>query len=107
MSPRTLSRFLLVLACTWATALSTATPVNASGSQRFVATNGSDGAAGTFGHPWRTVQHGLASLRAGDHLYVRGGVYIERIKSVNLRQGTATDPILVSNYPGERATVKG
>jgi hypothetical protein len=57
--------------------------------------------------PWRTVAKGLTSLGAGDTLYVRGGTYQERIRSISIQPGTASSPVLVAAYPGERPVIEG
>jgi hypothetical protein len=71
----------------------------------YVATNGSDSNPGTLALPWRTVQKALATLTAGQRALVRGGTYGESLDMA--RAGTATAPITVENYPGERPIVNG
>jgi hypothetical protein len=66
-----------------------------------VAPWGSDSAAGSPAHPFRTVRKGMSVLRAGNTLVVRGGRYHERIK-LTPRPGTSTARITVVNAPGER-----
>src|SRR5437870_13912967 len=39
---------------------------------------GDDRNDGSKAAPWRTVAHALRQLKAGDTLYLRGGVYYER-----------------------------
>jgi uncharacterized protein YjdB len=58
----------------------TATPpasgsVSCTSGCRYVATTGSDAAAGTEIAPWRTIQKGVNSMSAGDTLIVEDGVY--------------------------------
>jgi hypothetical protein len=72
----------------------------------YVAPDGRDSNPGTRRRPFATIARGLRKLRAGGRLYVRGGVYTERIK-VNAAPGRPTDRVLVSNFPGERPIVKG
>jgi parallel beta-helix repeat protein len=50
---------------------------SAQAEQRFIAANGSDAASGTFTSPWATISRGVSQLKAGDTLFVRGGVYQE------------------------------
>jgi hypothetical protein len=45
----------------------------------YVATNGNDSNPGTLAQPWRTLQHAADTLAPGDTVYVRGGVYNERL----------------------------
>ena len=72
----------------------------------FVAPDGSDSSPGTRARPFGTLAHGLNKLRAGDHLYVRGGTYLARVK-VNVAPGRPKARVLVTNFPGERPVVKG
>jgi hypothetical protein len=92
----------------------------------FVSTGGSDSvsyASNSSGAPWKTIEHGLYNLKAGDHLYVRGGTYTPRypvwLSSDYNRQtkggdpaevltatsGTASQPVIIENYQGEAVTV--
>ena len=76
----------------------------------YVSTSGNDVNAGTLSSPWKTIRKGLTALRAGDTLYVRGGTYSERLGAgtpIAIRQGTASLPVLVQNYPSERPILKG
>ncbi len=46
----------------------------------YVATNGNDVATGlSLGSAWKTIQHAVDSVSSGDSIYVRGGVYKERV----------------------------
>jgi Right handed beta helix region len=93
-------------------------PIPAAGSTAakayYVATNGDDAAAGTLGHPWRTLERALAvsrrpRLRGGETLYLRGGVY--RFDEGRMSppgavprdalSGRPGQPTVISNYPGE------
>jgi hypothetical protein len=77
-----------------------------SGPGRYVdATRGDDAAAGDRDQPWRTLQHAAAQLRPGDTLYLRGGIYREKV-ALTLR-GRADAPITVRAYPGELAILDG
>lgn len=73
------------------------------GSRRYVSPRGSDTSPGTLSRPWRTVQHGLDRLRKGQALLLRGGTYRENL--VLTRGGTAKRPLVVQNYPRERAVL--
>lgn len=81
-------------------------PAQAIASTYYVATTGSDTAAGSLDAPFATLRKGLTTLRAGDVLYVRGGTYVERLTGV-ISPGTAAAPIEVKAYPGERPVVEG
>ncbi|MEN6548514.1 MAG: right-handed parallel beta-helix repeat-containing protein [Armatimonadia bacterium] len=45
----------------------------------FVATNGSDDAAGTSSTPWRNINHAVPLLQSGDVLIIRDGTYNEYV----------------------------
>jgi hypothetical protein len=73
----------------------------------YVSPTGNDSYPGTPTQPFKTLKKGLSALIAGDLLYVRAGTYTERIQNPSIKQGTATSPIQVKSYPGERVLVKG
>ncbi len=55
----------------------------------YVATNGSDSAAGSVGSPWRTVQYGLNQAATGDTLLIGAGRFAEDLQTV--RSGVVVD----------------
>ncbi len=78
----------------------------AAGPKYFVdAARGEDANPGTEAAPWKTVQHGLRHLEPGDTLYLRGGVYYEKLHL--LRSGTEEAPITIAAYPGELPVIDG
>ena len=100
-------RLFLVAALVAVAATVPVRAARATGSLYYVATDGSDSNSGTLANPWRTVQKGLESLKAGDELFIRGGTYVERITNPKLAAGTSTSRILVKAYPGERPVIQG
>lgn len=72
----------------------------------YVSPDGSDQNRGTMNRPWRTLEHALGELTSGDVLYLRGGTYYEHGISVNAN-GSASAPITIQSYPGERAVIDG
>src|SRR5688500_15449545 len=56
--------------------------------------------------PGQSVSPAVQALRAGETLCLRGGSYHGDVSAV-LGRGTASAPITVMSYPGERATVVG
>lgn len=72
----------------------------------YVSPSGSDSNAGTEVAPWKTLGYALTKLNAGDTLYLRGGTYFESERTTS-RSGTASAPIVIQSYPGERAVIDG
>lgn len=64
--------------------------------------NKNDGSAKS---PWRTVQHAVSHLKAGDTLYLRGGRYYENVYLA--LAGRKNAPITIRSYPGETAFLDG
>ncbi len=76
------------------------------GTSFYVATTGNDGGDGSFGSPWRTIQHAADTAVAGDTVYVMGGTYNEVVTFAN--SGSATGGyITFESYPGQTAIVDG
>lgn len=76
------------------------------GPARYVdAVRGSDRNNGSQASPWKTIAFALKQIRPGETLYLRGGVYYERVYcSV---AGTAKKPITIRSFPGELAVLDG
>ena len=72
----------------------------------YVATNGSDSAAGSLAAPLQTVSKGFSKAGAGDIIYVRGGTYRESISLVG-KSGSAGNPITLTSYTNETAIISG
>ena len=74
-------------------------------STMYVSLSGSDNASGTLISPWRTIQHGVDTLKPGDTLLIGAGTYRERIE---MKQGgTAQAPITIAALPGAHVIVSG
>jgi hypothetical protein len=71
----------------------------------FVATTGSDSAAGTVTAPWKTLSHAASVAQAGDSVEVRAGVYSQQ--TVFTRSGSASAPIIFRAYAGEVPVIDG
>jgi hypothetical protein len=70
----------------------------------YVSPTGDDSNPGTQTAPWRTVQHAADTVRAGNTVNVRGGIY-EELVSIKA-SGNATDGyITFRSYPGETAVL--
>jgi hypothetical protein len=66
---------------------------------------GKDDSDGSEKTPWRTINHALKQLSAGDALYLRGGIYRENVYCAVA--GKRDSPITIRPYPGERAILDG
>jgi hypothetical protein len=89
------------------TALGPAVEARAAGTTLIVATNGSDTAAGTLAQPLRTIQRAVDLARPGDTIAVRGGTYALTDNITITTSGTASQPITLGAYQGERVVVDG
>ena len=76
----------------------------------YTATTGNDGWPGTISQPFRTVAHGVETLRAGDTLYIRAGTYAERLhhnSGLSWPSGISwTNAVTIAAYPGETVTLQ-
>ena len=72
-----------------------------------VALQGSDANPGTGVKPFRTLTKALSALRPGNTLVVHGGTYNERITSLKIAAGRASERIRVVAAPGERPVLRG
>ncbi len=69
---------------------------------------GSPGGDGTRGRPWdlaTALAGGRGAVQPGDTIWLRGGVYAGRFDGT--LTGTSSAPVVVRQYPGERATIDG
>ncbi|MEW1863771.1 RICIN domain-containing protein [Streptomyces sp. NPDC088194] len=84
----------------------TAAPASAAPARvRYVATTGSDSAAGTAHAPFRTIQKCADTAAPGDTCLIAGGTYRETVTPP--RSGTAAAPITFAAAPGAEVTVDG
>jgi NPCBM/NEW2 domain/Right handed beta helix region len=90
----------------WALATRDArTPTSMQGPVHWVASEGEDAGPGTRDEPWATLQHAADSVGPGATVYVREGVYEQR---VDIRaSGTPGRPITFEAAPGERVVLDG
>jgi uncharacterized protein YjdB len=80
----------------------------------YVAPNGSASGNGSATSPWdlRTALAQPAAVHPGDTIWLRGGTYVGTPRDINgafvsRLTGTSSAPIIVRQYPGERATIDG
>ncbi len=71
----------------------------------YVSNNGLDNNSGTITAPWKTLVFAAGKLVAGDTLFIRSGIYHEKVNFS--RSGTASQPITILSYPSEVATIDG
>jgi hypothetical protein len=77
------------------------------GTDFYVSPGGTSGNDGSIASPWN-LQHALTQgswVKPGDTIWLRGGTYAGTFTSY--LDGTAANPIVVRQYPGERATLDG
>ncbi|MGK3938250.1 hypothetical protein RKD19_001093 [Streptomyces canus] len=72
-----------------------------------VATNGNDTAPGTLAQPLRTVQRAVDLAKPGDTISVRAGTYALTDNITVTTSGTASQPITLGAYQGERVVIDG
>jgi len=82
-------------------------PLAGGGGQTYYvdATKGNDSNPGTEDQPWLTVQKAADVAQAGDTVYIREGIYNEKVTIQN--SGSADNYITFASYPGETATIDG
>ncbi len=66
---------------------------------------GNDTGAGSPAAPWKSLAHATRQLQPGDTLYLRGGMYYEKVSLT--RSGTTNAPITIASFPGELAVIDG
>jgi len=100
----------LVLFCLWI--LASIHPTNSiSAADYFVAPAGLSSADGTQERPWdlTTAFDKTQVIKPGDVVWLRGGTYGTGGATLYLTKlvGTKKQPIIIRNYPGERAIING
>ncbi len=90
-------------------------PLPASGTNFYVATNGSDNNPGTLAAPWQTLEQARNAVRAlarplpagGVTVWLRGGIYwrTNTFMLTSQDSGTLASPVVYAGYPGETAVV--
>jgi hypothetical protein len=97
---------VVMLAITvWAVATRTPGP-DSEGPAFYVAVDGDDANSGTESSPWATLQKAADSALPGSTVFVRGGVYDQRV-DINVSGSEAEGPITFRNHPGEHPVLDG
>ncbi|WDZ83413.1 right-handed parallel beta-helix repeat-containing protein [Micromonospora cathayae] len=73
----------------------------------YVATNGNDANPGTLSQPLLTIQRAHDLVQPGGTIAVRGGTYAPSVTIKILKDGTASQPITLTSYNGERVIIDG
>ena len=84
---------------------STSTPASA-GRSFYVSTAGSNANPGTIAKPWRTISKAASTVAPGSTVYVRGGVYHERVV-VQVSGSASAGFVQFQSFPGELAIIDG
>jgi hypothetical protein len=83
----------------------------AQATDHYVAPNGTSSGSGAISSPWdlQTALSQPASIKPGDTIWVLAGTYHAPTSNgfISNLNGTATSPIIVRNYNGQRATIDG
>ncbi|GAB7036747.1 MULTISPECIES: right-handed parallel beta-helix repeat-containing protein [Catenuloplanes] len=82
-------------------------PVEAAETTLFVAPGGSDSNAGTQQAPLATIQKAVSLVVAGGTIAVRGGTYALTTNIQITKSGTASAPITLTAYAGEKVVIDG
>lgn len=76
------------------------------GADFYVSPTGDDAAVGDLANPWRTIQKAANFATAGSTVWIREGVYGEKIV-MNVSGDGTSGPIVFRAMPGETAVVDG
>ncbi|PYE49736.1 parallel beta helix pectate lyase-like protein [Paenibacillus barcinonensis] len=72
----------------------------------YISPHGNDKNPGTMRSPWKSIQYAADHAAPGSTIYLRQGVYAQKVKIT--RSGlSASRPTLLTSYPGERAVLDG
>lgn len=71
----------------------------------YVAFDGNDNNSGTESQPFRTIQKSTNVVNPGELVYVKQGIYSERVKMT--RPGSVNNYIIFKPYPGHQVTIDG
>jgi len=87
------------------TRTSTAKPTPTPPPAFYVSISGNDSAVGTLAAPWRTIQHAVSRLQAGQTCVVAAGTYMERVSIVS--SGKSSAPITIQSAPAASVKMLG
>ncbi len=101
-----LVRIFLVLGLAASLQASPAGALTLAACTHYVATTGSNTNPGTLKAPWKTIQKAANTVRAGNVVCVRAGIYAEAV-SINVSGSAVGGYITFQSYPNEKAILDG
>ncbi len=72
----------------------------------YVSPGGNNANPGSLDSPWRTIQHAAETVSAGSAVFIRGGVYSEKV-GIYVSGNATVGPIVFKAYPGEEPIIDG
>ncbi|WP_249898868.1 right-handed parallel beta-helix repeat-containing protein [Paenibacillus sp. PK3_47] len=72
----------------------------------YVAADGNDNNQGTLDSPWATLQHAADNAMPGSHIYLRGGVYHQKLH-ITSGGSEGAGSMVFAGYPKETAILDG
>ncbi|WP_426452007.1 DUF1565 domain-containing protein [Paenibacillus sp. S-38] len=81
-------------------------PVLAAAKLYYVSVSGKDTNTGSLQSPWKTLQHAANTVEPGSTVFIRGGVYKQKLKITRSGSKSAGD-ITFAGYPNETAAIDG
>ena len=68
----------------------------------YVSATGSDSNTGTIASPFKSIEKAVSVVKAGETIYVRGGIFNLTATITLGKSGTASAGITLTSYPGEK-----
>jgi hypothetical protein len=78
----------------------------ASAADWYLSPDGDDASPGSIALPWKTFSHATGHLVAGDTLFLRAGIYTERL-ILSGKSGTSEAPIVIRAHEDELPVIDG
>jgi len=72
----------------------------------FISAEGSDSNPGTEEKPWKTIQRAAEAAAPGSTVYIKAGIYYERI-DIKVSGNSADEPTIFRNYNSDQVIVDG
>lgn len=71
----------------------------------YVSLSGNDTNDGSLEHPFRTIQKAVGVVKEGEAVFIRGGIYEERV--IITKSGASGKPIVIRSFPNEEVVLDG